>query len=87
MPWNDWILLLAVIALPFIGMRHRQWIARGAFTLVAAIFWGALFAGLVGWAFDFLGDPRLIFAGLPVSIAVGVVMWKRLPKILDQQFK
>ncbi|MGZ3181750.1 MAG: hypothetical protein ACXU8N_04850, partial [Telluria sp.] len=40
---------------------------------------------LVGWAFGILGDARLVFAGLPVSIAVGFFAWQRLPQVLKQQ--
>ena len=87
MQWNDWALLLALIAMPFIGMRYRRWIARCSFTPVAAIFWGALFAGLVGGVFGLLGDPRLIFSGLPVALVVGVFVWRRSPQIMEQQIK
>jgi ABC-type amino acid transport system permease subunit len=87
MQWNDWVLLIAVIVMPFIGMRYRRWIGRMALTFVASSFWGMLFAGLVGWVFGLLGDSRLIFAALPASIAVAVWAWRRTPQILDQQIK
>jgi len=87
MSWNDWVLIVAALVVPFVGFRYRRFVARGAFALVAAIFWGAAFSGFIGWAFGLLGDPRLIFAGLPVSIVVGVFAWKRLPKALEHQIK
>lgn len=87
MQWNDWALLIAVVVMPFVGMRYRAWIGRVALTFVASIFWGMLFAGLLGWVFGLLGDPRLLFAALPVSIVVAAWVWKRTPQIFDQQIK
>lgn len=87
MSWTDWVLLAAVVVMSFIGLRYRRQIARCALACVANVFGAALIAGLVGWAFDLLGDSRLIFVGLLVAIVAGMFVWLRLLQILDEQFK
>jgi Na+/citrate or Na+/malate symporter len=86
MQWNDWALLVALIVLPFVGLRHRRWFVRCCLTLLASIFWGALFAGAVGWLLGISGDPRLLLVGLPVSIAIGAFFWRRSEKMMEQHF-
>lgn len=87
MKWNDIALLIVVVVMPFVALRYRQWMARISLTVVAGGFWGMMAAGLAGWILGIQEDARLLFVGLPVSIVVAVIFWRKAPKILESMQK
>jgi len=49
--------------------RIRKYVALVSLSLGAAIFWGAVVAGVLKWAFDLTEVNALVFCGLPVATA------------------
>jgi hypothetical protein len=49
--------------------RVRKYVALVSLSLGASIFWGAVVAGVLKWAFDLTEVNALVFCGLPVAMA------------------
>jgi Na+/proline symporter len=54
--------------------RIRKWVALTCLTIGASIFWGALFAGLVKYAFDLSQEQARVIL-IPAAIAVSAYLY------------
>lgn len=87
MQWNHWALLVALIVLPYAGLRHRHFFFRFCLTLLAGIFWGALISYPIARYLGILGGPRVFFVVLPVAFAIAVWFWPRSRKVVEQHYE
>lgn len=57
----------------------REGIIVACLSTGAALFWGALFAGIIRYFFDLDEEKVLLYIGLPIFMVVEYVLIKKLP--------